>query len=207
MSPPVNADIYSYFDKPNLDWKQRMIVEDFNKSGLNVDDYYRGILLIDFLDERFRLLEIENSFVTESTEFERLKLADVLPASTVLYRGKQRDFDLWIDACYKFTNLIPQSIRQRTILHKAFWANSYLENGKLSDLKEQAGIEFYNRNLSFYYKTFETIYCPGHVIEIEPAKRIANPKHEWGLAPFHYIYEYYQEFYRQLMKITEFANR
>ena len=95
-----------------------------------------------------------------------MELAKVLPVGTVLYRGKQRDFDLWTDACHKFTNLIPQSIRKRTVLYKAFWANSYLKNGEICSLMEQAGIEFYNRNLCFYYQAFESIYCPGYVIEI-----------------------------------------
>ena len=205
MSPPISVDICSYFGS-NLDWKQKMIVEDFDKNSLYIDDYDRGILLIDFLDERFKLLEIENSFVTKSTEFERLKLEKVLPISKVLSRGRQRDFDLWTDACHKFTNLIPQSIRNKTVLHKAFWANNYLKNGNLCSFERQAGIEFYNRNLSFYYETFESIYCPGHVIEIQPEKRVADPNHEWGLAPFHYIFKYYREFYQQLITVTKFAD-
>ena len=204
MSPPINFDICSYFDS-SLDWKQKMIVEDFNKNGLYINDYARGILLIDFLDERFQLLEIENTFVTESTEFERMKLGKVLPINKVLSRGGQTDFNLWTDACHKFTNLIPQSIRNKTVLHKAFWANNYLKDGNLCSFKEQSGIEFYNRNLSFYYETFESIYSPGYVIELPLEKRIADPYHEWGLAPFHYIFEYYQAFYQQL-KLTKFTD-
>ena len=203
MSPPIDFDC-SYFGS-NLDWKQRMIVEDFKKNGLYIDDYDRGILLIDFLDERFKLLEIENTFVTESTEFERLQLEKVLPAGEVLSRGGQRDFDLWTDACHKFANLIPQSIRDKTVLHKAFWADSYFDN-KLCSFEEQGGIEFYNRNLSFYYETFESIYCPGYAIEIQAEKRIADPNHEWGLAPFHYVFEYYREFYQQLIELTKFTD-
>ena len=206
MSSPLNFDVRSYFDNPILNWKQKMIVEDFKKNGLYIDDYHRGILLIDFLDERFKLLKIENSFITESTEFERLELNKILPISKVLSRGGQTDFDLWTDACHKFTNLIPRSIRDKTVLHKAFWANSYFKNNRLCSFEEQAGIEFYNRNLSFYYQTFESIYSPGYVIKIQPERRIADPNHEWGLAPFHYIFEYYREFYQQLMSLTKFMD-
>jgi len=196
--PPLSFDFSSYFDEVNLDWKQKMIVQDFAKSGLYLDDYAEGILIIDFLDEMFKLLKVGNTYVTKSNEFMRWELEQVLGVSETILRGRLQDFDLWTDACYKFTDLIPKSIREKTFLHKAFWSEKYLENGEVHSFENQAGINFFNKNLAYYYDTFQSIYSPANVLEIAPEKRIADPNHTWGLAPFHYVLEYYQEFDRQV---------
>ena len=206
LAPPLDFNLPSYLGYGDLNWKQKMIVEDLAKNGLYVDDYADGILIIDFIDEMFKLLKVGNTFVTESTEFMQCELKKVLDVSEILSRGNQQDFDLWTDACYQFTNLIPQQIREKTILHKAFWSQEYIQAGEKYSFEEQAGIDFYNRNLAYYYQTFESIYLPGSIIEISLDKRIADGSHKWGLAPFHYVLEYYEEFYRQVIEFGKSAS-
>lgn len=203
LSPPLTFDFQVYFNTSDLDWKQKMLQQDFAKNGLFLDDYAKGILIIDFIDERFNLLKISDTLITESTAFVQSNLEKVLKIKAILSRGEQEDFDLWTDACYKFTQLVPAAIRQNTILHKAFWVKSYLKDGKIHDFDDQNIIDFFNQNLAYYYNTFESIYAPGHVIEIPSNKRIGDANHLWGNAPFHYISEYYQEFYRQVINLQK----
>lgn len=187
-------------------WQQRMLKQDFEKNGLHLEDYAKGILLIDFVDERLLLLKVDNTFITKSTEFTKCELDKVLNITQVLRRGKEDDFNMWVDACHEFTKLVPENIRKRTILHKAFWAGKYRQNGELYDFEDRDKAIFFNKNLAYYYDTFESIYSPGYSFEVSPEKIVADIDHQWGLAPFHYIKEYYEECYREIIKFVEQNN-
>lgn len=129
VSPPVEICLNSNLVNLNSNWQRRMVQQDFDKTGVRLDKYHKGILIIDFIDERLKLWKIKNSFVTQSTELVKLDLKQVLKPEKVRSRGSKEDLELWVDACHKFTATIPQSIREKTILHKAYWANSYLKDG------------------------------------------------------------------------------
>ena len=202
-SEPLKFDLASQINYLESNWQQRMLKQDFEKNGLHIEDYAQGLLIIDFIDERLLLLKVSNTFITQSTEFTKCELDKIIDISEVLRRGRQQDFDLWIDACHKFTKLIPDEIRKKTILHKAFWASSYIENGKIKNFEDQTKITFFNKNLDFYYKTFESIYSPGCVVEISSDKNVADAHHLWGLSPFHYTEEYYHQCYKQIIIFSQ----
>lgn len=206
ISPPLKFDLSSQLKYLESSWQQRMLKQDFEKNGVFLEDYAKGFLIIDFIDERLQLLKIKDSFVTKSTEFVRCELDRILEETTLLRRGKQQDFELWVDACYKFTEKIPQEIRQKTILHKAFWAATYYQDNKMYDFEDHKKIKFYNKNLAYYYDTFESIYSPGHIVETTPNYRIADANHRWGLASFHYVPKYYKECYQQIMDFIKLQN-
>ena len=201
FSAPLIFDFHAYFNTAHLDWKQKMLQQDFAKNGLFLDDYATGILIIDFIDERFDLLKISNTWITKSTAFVESNLEKAFQIQEILKRGELKDFDLWTDACFKFTQLMPEAIRENTILHRAFWVTKYLQDGVVYDFEDQNEIRFFNYNLTQYYNTFESIYAPGYVMEIAPKKRLGDANHVWGKAPFHYTHEYYEEFYQQVIDI------
>ena len=201
FSSPLIFDFRAHFNTFNLDWKQKMLQQDFAKNGLFLADYATGILIIDFIDERFNLLKINDTLITESTAFVESNLEKVFPIQEILQRGAQEDFDLWADACFKFTQLMPEAIRKNTVLHKAFWVKKYLEKDVVYDFENQHEIDFFNKNLTYYYDTFQSIYNPGHIIEIASENSMGDASHLWGKAPFHYTLEYYQEFYQQVLAL------
>ena len=203
VSPPLKFNLNSQINSLESNWQQRMLKQDFEKNGLHIEDYAKGVLIIDFIDERLLLLKVGDTFITQSTEFTKCKLNEVLNIDKEVRRGRQEEFDLWIDACHKFTKLIPENIRKKTILHKAFWASKYRKNGELYDFEDRDKIIFFNKNLDFYYKTFESIYSPGCIVEVSLEKSIADAQHLWGLSPFHYTEEYYQECYKQIIAFSK----
>jgi hypothetical protein len=202
VSPPLKVGFDSKLVSLNSNWQQKMVKQDFEKTGICLDEFYEGILIIDFIDERLKLLRIGDTFVTESTELLKLDLESILQPNEILSRGSHQDFDLWLTACNKFTEIIPKQIRDKTILHKAFWANQYIENGQIKNFEDHKKIEFFNNNLLYYYDTFQSIYKPGTTIEIESKKRLADANHRWNLAAFHYVPEYYKECWRQVLEFS-----
>lgn len=115
VSPPLKFELSSGLNRLESHWERRMIKQDFEKNGLHLNDYIQGILVIDFIDERYGLLQIGNTFITKSYELRMCELEEKLQPATILSRGKQKDFDLWADACQKFTKLVPEQVRKKPV--------------------------------------------------------------------------------------------
>ncbi len=199
VSPPLKYDLEPHLNYLKSNWQQRMVRQDFEKNGLHLKEYTNGMLIIDFIDERLQLFSINDTCVTKSPEFVNCGLGKVLKGSKKISRGSHHDFKLWVDACQKFTKLIPEYIRKKTILHRAFYADRYLQNGNYFDFEDQDKIKIINKNLLYYYDTFESIFNPGYIIEIPHNKIVADPNHLWKLDPFHYVNKYYEECYEQIL--------
>ena len=198
VSPPVEICLDYNLVNLNSNWQRRMVQQDFDKTGVHLDKYRQGILIIDFIDERLKLWKIGNSFVTQSTELVRLNLKQVLKPQKTLSRGSPEDLKLWTDACQKFTAIMPESIRNKTILHQAFWADSYIENGQNKKFDNIDQISFFNQLLNEYYEIFASIYSPAKIIEVKSDLIVADASHQWKLAPFHYVHEYYAKVWEEI---------
>ena len=114
---------------------------------------------------------------------------------------------LWRDAAGAFAGLIRGTeLRRATlILHSARWATRERDaGGTVSDIRdieilsgEPASIETYNALLMRQEAAFTALMPPMARIDAE-AFRIADPGHQWGLSPFHYVPEYYDAVRSQL---------
>jgi hypothetical protein len=199
VSPPLKISLDSNLVSLNSNWQRKMVSQDFDKTGICPDKYDKDILIIDFVDERLNLWKIGNTYITQSTELVKLDIKKMLKPDAVLSRGSQEDFDLWVIACHKFAEIIPEKIKKKTILHKAFWANQYLRNDQIENFEDQEQINFFNQKLLYYYDTFQSIYKPEKTIEIKSDQLIADANHKWNLAPFHYTHEYYKQSWNEIM--------
>lgn len=169
-------------------------------------------LIFDFIDERFDLLMTEASLVTLSAEMQRsgyrakpaLRRARIMPRHSAAFER------LWLEGASEFAALVRATplARATLILHAARWAvDQRSENGTITPVRDvelisgqPVEIADYNELLVRQESAFEALMPPMARIEA-PAERLADPGHRWGLSPFHYVPEYYDEVRRQLATV------
>ena len=192
-------------------FQKRMVLHDFKKDGLDVlkrcgCEY----LLIDFIDERFPLIKIRNSYVTASNElmtsryfFADQKLKYIKYTSkNIAFRKKyyieSANLDYYLDLfCERIREIVPVD---HIILHKAYFSKLYLSKDQKICLFAK-NIQNYckdlNQRLKYMYSYVEK-KLPGILVLDLCDRFTANENHKWGLAPMHYQDEYYVELLRDL---------
>lgn len=186
-------------------FQRRLIINDFQKTffhflkNINNKD---TILIIDFIDERFDLLQHENSIITRSIEFINAQIE-----SKYNFKKIPRFIDstqtLWQKSWIKFTEtLLNHFTPENIILQKARWSESYMENGTKISFSDQDQIIRNNNILDSYYTFFVNNVPNCKQIKIQNTC-IADKNHKWGVSPFHYQEEYYINFLHQLKQFCE----
>jgi hypothetical protein len=186
------------------------LVADLQKTAIGRLVAFRPThLIFDFIDERFDLLSVDGSLVTDSWELEQsgylgqkaFRAARPIPR---LSDGCER---LWSEAAGEFAALVRATpLREaRLILHAARWAERSRAPGgrprRIANVEVMHGrpaeIAAHNALLARYEERFNAVMPPLDRIEA-PDHRLADEAHRWGLSPFHYVPEYYEEIWRQL---------
>ncbi|MCF3600439.1 DUF6270 domain-containing protein [Planktothrix agardhii 1032] len=213
VSIPVKLDISQYLKQSKLpNFESRMIKEDFEKNFSYLEKFEGFTVIIDLIDERFSLIKLQDSYITRSEQFVQSGIYSFLEKEfgkniEYIHRGTYKDFDLWVESCKKFSEIMKKLQKNNIIIfHKVFQAKFYLKDTQLKEFEDIAKIELHNENLSYYYNVFEEICQPQHIIQVPSEKTIAQANHQWGLAPMHFTDEYYQECYSQLIHITNNRN-
>ena len=179
------------------------LVADIQKTALSrLVAYQPTHIIFDFIDERFDLLSAQGALVTHSAELARSGYLSrpAFRAARRIPRLSPPCGRLWRDAAGAFAGLIrgTELRRARLILHSARWATRQKDAaGRVSDIRdveilsgEPAGIETYNALLVRQEAEFTDLMPPMLRIDAD-AFRLADPNHQWGLSPFHYVPEYY----------------
>jgi hypothetical protein len=188
----------------------RALVADLCKTALAELVAFRPThLIFDFIDERFDLLSVGESLITDSWELEAsgYRKQAAVRAARVIPRLSAACDRLWLDAAAElaaFVRATPLS-QAKLILHSAQWA----ERRRTAQGREarMAGVEIlpgqaadiaaHNALLARYEAAF-TDLMPSMIRVEAPAQRLADDNHLWGLSPFHYVPGYYAEIWRQL---------
>lgn len=166
-------------------------------------------LIFDFIDERFDLLSTGASLVTHSWELEvsgYLKQRAFRAARPIPRLGSACE-RLWMEAAIELVGLI-QATPLRTaqpILHSARWADHARAAGgaerPIGEVEALPGrpipIEGHNDLLARYERRLLEL-LPNTAVVAAPQHRIADPGHQWGLSPFHYVPEYYAAIWQAL---------
>lgn len=186
------------------------LVADIEKTALRrLLDFRPSHLILDFIDERFDLLRIGDSIITHSAELEmsRYRELPALQEARPVPRLSEACDRLWLRALAEFSDLVRFTAigDAKMILHGARWARrARRESGRPAPLRDvaimagrPADIEAHNAQL----ETYESALCgalPAVEVVRAPRFEIADPRHQWGLSPFHYVPEYYREIRGQL---------
>ena len=214
FSPPV-AGFKPVRDKPDglTRHQHNAVVGDLLKTALvRLIAFEPTHVVFDFIDERFDLLEADGALALESWELLEsgyrqrppLKRARTIPrlssACDLVWRRGAEEMAAFIRAT---------PLRNaRLILHRSRWATHRRDaRGRLRPLTDvevlagrPADIGEHNVLLAAYETWFMEIMPPLFCVDAG-AFRIADAGHRWGLSPFHFVPEYYEEIWRQFERL------
>jgi len=210
LSAPIEG--FSPGDQPPADLHQhehKALVADLRKTALSTLVAYRPThIIFDFIDERFDLLAMGSALAANSGEMVRsgYRTQAALAAARTIPRLSDAAERLWLEAAGEFAALVRATplARAQLILHSARWADRQRRpDGRVEPIADveivtgqAAVIADYNALLIRQETAFEAL-LPMARIDAD-AYRLADSAHRWGLSPFHYVPEYYDEVRRQL---------
>lgn len=179
----------------------------YDKFESNMSDY----LLIDFIDERFRIAKVNNLYATYSVEMmnshflddKNYILLDKKPSivgNTFVFEDK--DINQYIkEFAERIKNIYDEN---RIIIHKAFMRDEYIsKEGKLVKFEPHICLDVKNKNamLDFMYRKLSEYLPHSYVIDAS-GKYYISERHRWGLTPMHYEDGYYEELLCQIKDIV-----
>lgn len=180
------------FDSIESRFQRRMVQLDWEKSVPELlEKVSFDYVLVDLIDERFDLAEVGGSIATVSNE---LRLTSFDLSSVELARfGSPRHQELFERG---FDALVKQVGAERIIVSRVFWAKT-LRDGTATG--SPAYIESSNEALRKLYAHLEPFGLTW--IEYPEDVLVGDPKHRWGVSPFHFVEDFYQRTRDELRKI------
>lgn len=187
------------------EFQKKQVLNDFECAFIGEDLRSADFLIVDFIDERFKLVNFsDGAKVTLSTELltsEYLKEFSE-PKDYLIVDNNLID---WEKACRKFVEFISEkSATDKVVLHQAYWKKSYLSQSgsieKFSDIV-QVEIEKQNELLEKRYDFLKHLIPKVKTILVDNYS--ADSSHVWGLAPYHYEKGYYLEVEKLLDKMKK----
>jgi hypothetical protein len=198
--------------RPN---QHKAMVADLTKNALAALVIHQPThLIFDFIDERFDLLAVGEGLATHSWE---LEVSGYLTQPALAQRRTAPRLSpacdlLWNDALGELAGFLAATplAGARLILHEAQWADAYRgANGRRVGLPDAfevlpgrtASRAGHNALLARYQSAFRRQLPQAASVVAQPALRVADPDHRWGLSPFHYVEDYYRDIWRQFQAL------
>jgi hypothetical protein len=181
-----------------------MLMMDLTKTALpQLFEFDPDWIIVDFIDERFSMMEVGASLVTMSDELRRSGLQDLPPFSEGRQIGRlSRECDqLWAGAMRRLGHMLPHKLpRAKMVLHRAGWAGRALHQGHVRRYKEERLQTAHRANtlLARYNAHFLRAFPTAHVINASQPNRMADSGNKWRLKPYHYVPGYYVDIMREL---------
>ena len=163
------------------------------------------VLLLDFIDERFSVGLFNGARITLSREFLDANNGEI----TYLEWNRFSDekFHAWQRGFAELFDLVVNKVPPRIIaVNKVFFAaksGDCVDNASICPSFMDAEIQRNNKYLDSLYTYISTNFPSVRFIDYPVDLFVANPRHKWGLAPFHYIDELYLFMLEQLKKLNE----
>lgn len=196
-SPPVE---YSEDQlKPNRsEFQRRMVRGDLSKSNLSLAAASPGgIVLVDFIDERFKVIERAGKLLTLSPE---LTATNVLRTGRVIDPFGEEYFSLFQSGWETLLRILDH---KKIVVSRAFWAPTTEEGAELP----HTGIERENSKLAKLYSIVENSSHDIDFIEYSESELVAAASHRWGVSPFHYTSKFYSRTVEHLSAFENFQQR
>lgn len=193
--PVRDASIRSNIARVAMASRRRMLSNDLDKTTLAIlGSTPHDWLLMDFFDERFGLVLSGDSFFSHSPELQQLGV--LLDGRAVLSPDSESFLSLWQLGLSRLLSVIEPA---KVILNRAYWAE------RLPDGTNAASIGWIRRNNAVLQRLYDTVdrYWSLKCIDYPPGVIVADPKHRWGAAPYHYVPEFYQHALREIKSLIE----
>ncbi len=202
VSSRIDINLNDYNLNFANNFAKKSIESDINKNIFDIlKENKSDYLIIELLDERFNLVKVKNSYITNSVELQQSKLLDYINGDII--HKKDLNSDIWkecIDLYVK--NIIKIYNQESIIIHKVYFLNRYLD-------KNNNKVEFNNETIkknNIYNSILDDYY--NYLIEKLPKAKVidltrdflAYENHRWGLAPYHYEDDYYKKVLKEIYK-------
>lgn len=164
-------------------WQRDIVETDLYKRGMDrTVESKPDVLVIDFIDERFHLLNFHGTVATFSLHLSELLGANAAPA--LLIRNGSKEYrELWLAGWKKFVEIIEKrGLEDKCVLHKTWWAEHDSNSVPFRPELVKAG----NKNLEWCYENALAVFPKIKVIAPPSEILIADASHKWGRAPYHY---------------------
>ena len=198
ISKPITVEEQDV--KLTSNFQKKQILNDLRKTTFDIllnnkSDY----LIIDLIDERFRVGKYEDSYFTISQDFVNSGIlkSDYDIVNVAIRKRKYyfdgRELDFYVNEfCDRVCSIYNDD---KIILHKALFVDRYIN--KLNKVKkfplDRIRInKIVNKKINYIFKILKLRFPNALVIDITP-KYYASENHRWGLAQMHYQDEYYDE--------------
>jgi hypothetical protein len=191
-------------------WEVRMVAHDLQKSGLaELVTFRPSHLILDLIDERFDLLRCGDAVATRSWDLHLLGLdASHLANARLVRRSSAEAARLWRRGLARLKRFVDAQLPGvHLIIHDARCATEYLDADGVRR-PFAATWEFWP-GVPGRIEEMNDIFC-GYIADVRGAfpaatyllasadVALATVKHRWGLAPFHYVDDYYAGMWRDL---------
>lgn len=176
-------------------FQRRMVRGDLTKDALLFSKNSSGrFILVDFIDERLPIRNTANSRYTASPEFLscNLTIADIGVTDTFSEEYFREFARGWI-------SFLEASERKTVIVNRVFWAHM---NDLGETLDNQENILKHNKKLKRLYEIVESLSPYVIFLEYRQSDLIADSRHKWGQAPFHFTSRFYRKQLDQILDIV-----
>ncbi|WP_430910840.1 DUF6270 domain-containing protein [Methylobacterium sp. sgz302541] len=184
------------------------IRHDFEKTAIDTilssaPDY----LILDFIDERFDLMKIQDSMITDSRyqkDFGVLNNNHFV-VEGVVPRSDPATTELWKQSCTAIIETLLSRLKpEQIILHRCRLALEYQSAGERKTFSGYHAKLTETFNPIFQeYEAFFLSQLPGcRTIRVTDDLVVGDDDHRWKLQPFHYVPAYYEAFLDRLVAIT-----
>lgn len=199
LSAPFKNE--AILDRLPSKFQREMLQVDMEKTlfkQLQQSDF--DVLLLDFIDERFSIGLFNGARLTLSREFLDANRGEL--SYPEWNRFSREKLMAWQRGFAELYDLVTNKTKpSQIIVNKVFFAaksGSGINDATLCTTFMASEIQRNNTYLASLYEHISTNFPSVRFIDYPEALFVANPKHTWGLAPFHYIDELYLRMFEQL---------
>lgn len=151
------------------------------------------VLLWDLADERHGVHLFEDgSVVTRSIDVVRLpEMLSAIEGARHIPFGTDEHFELWSPRAEKLRDtLVELGLFAKTVVLRVPWA-LVTADGRSTPWSMGTSAREANDAYHRYYERLDKLGF--RILELQPLGVLADPDHRWGLAPFHYTQDVYEE--------------
>ena len=187
----------SQLDNLSSGFQKRMVLRDFEKRYFNtIDKTQFDYLVIDFIDERCRLLQLNSKEVfTFSNELNLTKFISSLSnKGRFISPNTDSYFELWKKGWDNFIELSKElGVFDKVIVNKLYWAKKDENGNEISNYTPYSSllIDTTNKYLSKLYAHCAKDLSSNKFLSYNDKDFIASSSHVWGPSPFHYVDNFY----------------
>lgn len=190
-------------------FQRRMVAADMAKTFWQIlDETEFDILVMDFIDERSHLLELNDGAIhTVSTEYKNASTGGAWGGRQIASTSDEK-FELWLKSFQKLiAKLSARNYIKRLRVNKVFWSNK-TEIGTTIPGYTSEQINNANTFLTKLYSTVEGFLTNSCFITYPDNLFYCDTHHKWGVHPFHYNSSLYNLTISNLQRfnVTEFKN-